>query len=66
MGGKYFGSLVAAPVVSAVFEEAPYLGYLEEYTEEEYQKLNVVVPDVVGKDITSVQETLKGLNLNPR
>jgi stage V sporulation protein D (sporulation-specific penicillin-binding protein) len=67
MGGKYFGSLVAAPVVSAVFEEAlPYLGYFKEYTEEEYQKLNVVVPDVVGKDITSVQETLKGLNLNPK
>ena len=66
-GGKYFGSLVAAPVVSTVFEEAlPYLGYFKEYTQEEYSKLNVVVPSVIGKDTAKAVETLKSLYVNPQ
>lgn len=65
MGGKYYGSLVAAPVVSAVFEEAlPYLGYFKEYTDEEYKKLNVKVPDVVGRPADSASSTLGDLSLN--
>lgn len=66
MGGKYYGSLVAAPVVSAVFEEAlPYLGYFKEYTDEEYKKLNIKVPDVIGRPVESAKSTLGDLSLVP-
>ncbi len=65
MGGKYFGSLVAAPVVSSVFEEAlPYLGYFKEYTDEEYAKLNVTVPSVTGRPLESASSTLSALSLD--
>ncbi|MBR4345677.1 MAG: PASTA domain-containing protein [Oscillospiraceae bacterium] len=57
----YYGSLVAAPVVSAVFKEAlPYLGYYPEYTESELAVLDVAVPDVKGMTVEEAQETLEG------
>ena len=64
MGGAYYGSLVAAPVVSAVFEQAlPYLGYFKEYTEKELESLNVQVPNVVGHSVDNAKSTLTGLDL---
>ena len=64
MGGVYYGSLVAAPVVSTVFEQAlPYLGYFKEYTEDEYEKLGVIVPEVTGHSKENAKATLEALGL---
>lgn len=47
MGGKYYGSMVAAPVVSAVFSEClEYLGVYPQYTAEELAEQDVTVPYV--------------------
>lgn len=62
--GKYYGSAVAAPVVSEVFKEVlPYLGYYAEYSEEELKNLDVNVPDVVKSDINTAKATLEALEL---
>lgn len=61
----YYGSMVAAPVVSAVFEDAlPYLGYYPEYTEDELTTLDVTVPSIEGQKVESAKETLTNLDLN--
>ena len=63
--GLYYGSAVAAPVVSEVFTEIlPYLGYYAEYTEEELAELEVTVPDVEDADVSSAKATLESLGLN--
>ncbi len=60
----YYGSMVAAPVVSAVFKDAlPYLGYYPEYTEDELAALDVTVPHVEGQTIAAAEETLANLEL---
>ncbi len=47
LGGKYYGSMVAAPVVSAVFGEClEYLGVIPQYTAEELEKQEIFVPYV--------------------
>ncbi len=62
--GLYYGSAVAAPVVSEVFSEVlPYLGYYAEYDEEELATLDVKVPDTVGSAVGKAQETIKALGL---
>ena len=49
MGGKYYGSMVAAPVVSAVFSEClEYLGVYPQYTAEELEQQDTTVPYVYG------------------
>lgn len=63
--GDYYGSKVAAPVVRNVFKEAlPYLGYLPEYTDEEYERMAITIPDVTGKDYAKAEQTLKALAIN--
>ena len=63
-GGKYYGSAVAAPVVSEVFTEIlPYLGYYAEYTEEELENLDVNVPEVTNSDIGAARATIEALEL---
>lgn len=65
--GLYYGSAVAAPVVSEVFTEIlPYLGYYAEYTEDELEDLEVTVPDVQGAEIGSAMATIEGLGLKYR
>lgn len=60
----YYGSMVAAPVVSAVFKDAlPYLGYYPEYTEEELAALDVTVPSVEGQSVEAAQTTISNLEL---
>ena len=59
LGGKYYGSMVAAPVVSAVFSEClEYLGVYPQYTAEELEMQNTTVPYVYGSSsldaITSI------------
>lgn len=48
-GTQYYGSAVAAPVVSAVFREGlEHLGIYPTYTKEEQEKMDAVVPYVLG------------------
>ncbi len=57
MSGEYYGSKVAVPCSRKVMEEVlPYLGYYPEYTTEEAQNLDVVIPLV--EDLT-VEEAKK-------
>lgn len=63
--GLYYGSAVAAPVVSEMFTEIlPYLGYYAEYTEEELAELEVTVPDVEDATVESAKATLESIGLN--
>lgn len=60
----YYGSMVAAPVVSAVLKDAlPHLGYYPEYTDDELAALDVTVPSVEGQDIEAARNTLEALEL---
>ena len=62
--GKYYGSAVAAPVVSEAFEEIlPYLGYYAEYSEEDIESLDVNVPSVINADVESAKATVEALGL---
>ena len=62
--GLYYGSAVAAPVVSEVFTQVlPYLGYYAQYSEEELENLDVNIPDVEGADVNKARNTLVGLEL---
>ena len=55
--GLYYGSAVAAPVVSEAFKEIlPYLGYYAEYSEEELENLDVNVPEMTGDGETVVRQ----------
>lgn len=48
-GEAYYGSTVTAPVVSSVFNEGlPHLGIYPTYTAEEQEKMDSVVPNVIG------------------
>lgn len=60
--GLYYGSAVAAPVVSEVFTEIlPYLGYYAEYTEEELEDLEVNVPKIEGATLEKAKNTARSL-----
>ena len=62
--GLYYGSAVAAPVVSEVFSEIlPYMGYFAEYDEEELEELDVNVPDVTNNEIGAAKATIEALGL---
>lgn len=62
--GLYYGSAVAAPVVSEAFTDIlPYLGYFAEYDEEELQNLDVNIPSVEGENVLSASQTLEALGL---
>lgn len=63
--GLYYGSAVAAPVVSEVLSNVlPYLGYYAEYTDDELESLEVKIPNVEGAEIESATATLKSLTLD--
>lgn len=63
--GRYYGSAVAAPVVSEVFTEIlPYLGYYAEYSEEDLENLDVNVPEVTNSEIGAARATIESLGLN--
>lgn len=50
-GTQYYGSAVAAPVVSAVLKEGlPHLGIYPTYTAEELAKMDAAVPYVLGME----------------
>lgn len=48
-GSAYYGSTVTAPVVSSVFNEGlEHMGIYPTYTAEEQEKMDAVVPNVIG------------------
>ncbi len=58
MSGEYYGSKVAVPCSRKVMEEVlPYLGYYPEYTEEEAENLDVIIPLV--EDLTVEEAKLQ-------
>ena len=63
--GRYYGSLISAPVSSKVMADImPYLGYEPQYSEEELKSISVSVPEVVGAtvDIAKSEIVKSGLN----
>lgn len=64
-GDAYYGGMVAAPVGGQIFKEIlPYLGYQPQYTQEELEKMEIKTPDVVGKPVSTAENTIKSLGLN--
>ncbi|MDE6030239.1 MAG: PASTA domain-containing protein [Oscillospiraceae bacterium] len=58
-GAQYYGSAVAAPVVSAVFKEGlEHLGIYPTYTAEEQAKMDAVVPYVLGYEALRAESAL--------
>lgn len=65
MGENYYGSAVSAPSAGKIFAEIlPYLGHEPSYTEEQLNSMSVTVNDVVGKDVTSAENTLTNSEFN--
>ncbi len=61
---NYYGSMVAAPYARSIMEEAlSYLGYYPEYTDEQYEKLDVSVPLLIDADLENAKATLDALEL---
>ncbi len=66
-GANYYGSAVAAPVVSAVFKEGlPHLGIYPTYTAEEQAKMDAVVPYVLGSQSMKAEAVLMGAGFDVR
>jgi len=62
---SYYGSAVASPVAASIMGEVlPYLGVEAIYTEEEYDSLNITVPNVVGMTTDRASSTLSNGKLN--
>lgn len=62
--GDYYGSRVAAPVVSETLADVlPYLGYFPEYTEDEIAQLEKSIPDLINYSVEKSTATLTNLGL---
>ena len=63
-GDKYYGGIISAPVNSKIMTDVlPYLGYEASYTEEEYQKLTVAIPETVGNTLQDAKSKLDAAGL---
>ena len=59
------GNAVAGPIFSAIMEEAlPYLGIEAQYTDEEYETLDMVTPSAVGLTLEEAYRQLDELGLS--
>lgn len=64
-GGRYYGSVVSAPVGGQILSEVlPYLGYEPQYSEEELNKLFVKVPDVASDTVEAAKQKIKTAGLS--
>ncbi len=62
--GEVYGSTIAAPVVGSILGDVlPYLGIEPEYTQEELSKVNVSVPNIIGRTAHMGQATLQKYGL---
>jgi len=63
-GDKYYGGIISAPVTSKILTDVlPYLGYEASYTEEEYKKLTVGVPEVTNFTVEEAKKKLSASKL---
>ena len=66
-GTQYYGSAVAAPVVSAVFKEGlEHLGIYPTYTAEEQAEMDAIVPYVLGNLSQKAESLLVASGFNAR
>lgn len=64
-GGSYYGSAVAAPVVSAVFKEClPYLEIYPQFTAEEQEQQDTFVPYLIDMSELDTRTLLNTVGLN--
>lgn len=64
-GTQYYGSAVAAPVVSAVFKEGlPYLGIYPQYTADEIEDMDTTVPWLIGYEAMRAESQLNSYGLD--
>ncbi|MGN0613087.1 MAG: penicillin-binding transpeptidase domain-containing protein [Porcipelethomonas sp.] len=64
MSGEYYGSQIAVPCCRKVMEEIlPYLGYYPEYTAEEAENLDVVVPLVEDLSVEEAKTLVENKGL---
>ena len=63
-GDKYYGGIISAPVNSKIMTDVlPYLGYEASYTEEEYKKLTVSVPEIAGNTVEDAKKKINSAKL---
>ncbi len=63
-GDHYYGAAVAAPAfVTAMQDILPYMGIEKVYSEEELEKINTVVPELIGKSVGEAKNTAASLSL---
>lgn len=63
--GSAYGSVVAAPYISNLMELIlPYLGINPEYSEDDKEHKQVIVPDLEGKNIETATEILRNKGIN--
>lgn len=66
-GEFYYGSAVAAPVFSKIMKEVlPYMGIEKIYTEEELEKLDISVPNLIGKNVSEARNEAINSHLLPK
>ena len=64
-GDSYYGAAVAAPAFAVAMKDIlPYMGIEKAYTEEELEKIDTVVPDLVGKSAGEAKNAAAALSLN--
>ncbi|MBE7048208.1 MAG: PASTA domain-containing protein [Ruminococcaceae bacterium] len=63
--GQYYGGAIAAPVVAKILEDTlRYMGIEPQYTEEEKENLDVLVPNVKGLSRNNAAKNLTNEDLN--
>lgn len=66
-GDFYYGSAVAAPVFSKIMQDVlPYMGIEKIYTEEELSKLDIHVPNLVGRSVADAKNEAINNSLSPK
>ncbi len=64
-GNTYYGGLIAAPVVKNILDETlQYLNVEPEYTQEEMQFVDILVPDVVGRAPDKAKQAIEKAGFN--
>lgn len=65
--GQIYGSAVATPAVTDILKQTlPYIGVQEKFTEEELEKLEVSLPNLVDSDVLTAKSKLAGIGLDAR
>lgn len=63
-GGQYYGSIVAAPAFARAMQDIlPYMNIEKIYSDEELEKIDTVIPNILGKNINEAKNILNSLNL---